>query len=393
MQRIIKLQNIGLILFSVFFMMGCSDDDTTYKATDINIEEAKLLDFPLMGIKPTGIEIVQPEIVDNKEVTYGDIKITLPSTITSLENIAAAITSKELNLSKFSVSPGNTVNLSFEDGKVHVFTISAATGDKEALLHYNVSIIKEVSPVSETLKITGFTFEKSKNPSLPNDITITKIVEDDDGIDKIYILVPLGTDFTDLVPTITYDGATLYYSQDPSTTVNVLYPSTATSFDFKYPKTFDLTVVDKNDDKQKKTSIIVDVVNPVRIETELITIPDVKKGERLLYFPGITKWINQGNHKIYYNYRKGTTYEDEDLIVIDNTYYYNIFTVDRDIPIDGLIPGESDNVNVLVWPLSEGTYKSTAVFYTQIYENSFGYNDSYDLFEPVKVKVTSNIIK
>ncbi|MDO5975005.1 hypothetical protein [Flavivirga jejuensis] len=386
MQRVIKLQNIGLILFSVFFMMSCSDDDkTTYKTTDINIEEAKLLDFPLIGIEPTGIEIVQPEIVNNKEVTYGDIKITLPSTVTSLENIYISITSRELNFSKFSVLPENIVNLSFEDGKVHVFTITTATGDKEALLHYNVSIIKEVPPVPETLKITGFTFEKSKNPSLPNDITITKTIEEVGRTDKIYLFVPLGTDFTDLVPTITYDGTTLYYSQNPLTTVNVLYPSTATSFDFKYPKTFDLTVVDRNDDKQKRTTIIVDVVNPVRIETESITTPDVKEGTSV-YFTDVTKWINQGNHKI--NYQKATTYEDVDPA---GGITFKAITVDRDLSSGGLVPGESANVNVQVssYYYPEGTYKSTAVFYTRIYHDY----DSDDLFEPVKVAVTSKIVK
>ncbi|MDO5968832.1 hypothetical protein Q4Q35_03350 [Flavivirga aquimarina] len=384
MKKIIKLQSIGIILFSMLFTMSCSDDNNSPSTSVLNIEEAKLLDFPLFAIEPTGIEIVQPEIVDNKEVTYGEIKITLPSTITSLENISASITSKELNLSKFSISPSNSVNLSFEDGKVHVFTISAATGDQEALLHYNVSIIKEVAPVPETLKITGFTFEKSKNPSLPNDITITKTVEDDGGIDKIYLFVPLGTDFTDLVPTIAYDGTTLYYTQENNLNTNVEFPTVDTSFDLKYPKPLYLTVKDRNGDNVRTTNVIVDVVNPVRIETVSVTSPDATEGTSE-YFPGVTKWVNQGNHKI--NFQKATIYKDISPVITPTT---NVITVDRALPSGGLIPGESANVNVRVSQyFPEGTYKTTAVFYTRIYHDF----DSDDLFEPVEVTVTANIIK
>lgn len=386
MKSIIKLQSIGILLFSMFFMMNCSDDNhtPTIPDPDINMEEAKLSDFPLFGIERVAIDITQPVIEDNKEITYGEIKITVPS-ITSLDNIGVSITSKELNLSKFSMSPDN-VSLSFEDDQVHVFTISEATGEQEALLHYNVSIIKEAPSVPETLKITRFTFEKSKNPSLPNDIMISKTVEDPGSIDKIYIFVPLGTDFTDLVPTITYDGTKLYYTQDTSVApvnMDVEYPTVDTSFDFKYPKSFILAVKDRDDDDIRTTNVIVDVINPVRIETVSVTTPDATEGSSE-YFTGVTKWINQGNHKI--NFQKATTYEDRSPVVTPPT---NVITVDRSLPGGGLIPGESANVNVRVSQyFPEGTYKTTAVFYTRIFQDY----DSDDLFEPSKVTVTSNIV-
>ena len=390
MRKILKLQNIGIVLFSVFFMMNCdSDEENNQTQTpEINIEEAKLSDFPLFGIQRTGIEIVDPVIEDNKEVAYGEIKITVPST-TSLDNVRALITSKELNLSKFSISPGNNdAGLSFEDEKVQVYTISAATGNKEALLHYNVSIVKEVPDVPETLKITDFTFEKSKNPDLPYDITISRRADVNLTYEKIYLLVPVGTDFTELVPTVTYEGANLYYSQDsslPPVDMNVKFPEEDTSFDFKYPKSFFLVVKDKNNEKLQMAKVIVDVANPVRIETESVTTPDAKEGESK-YFTGVTKWINQGNHKI--NFQKATIYENVDP---STTGSFKAITVDRNLPSGGLVPGESANVNVQVrsnyYP--EGTYKTTAVFYTRIYHD----RNSDDLFEPSKITVTSKIIK
>ena len=387
MRKILKLQTIGIILFSIFFMMSCDSDEENNQAQtpEINIEEAKLSDFPLFGIQRTGIEITDPVIEDNKEVTYGEIKITVPST-TSLDNINVLITSKELNLSKFSISPGNNdAGLSFEDGKVQVYTISTATGNKEALLHYNVSITKEVLDVPETLKITNFTFEQSKNPSLSADVTMARMVEGV-GMDKIYVFVPLGTDFKNLVPTITYDGTKLYYTQDSSSTSATEYPSGDTSIDFEYPKSFILTVKDKNDDKLRRASVIVDVINPVKIETTTVTTPNTKEGESGNYI--VTKWINQGNHIL--EYQKATTYENISPVITPPT---NVITTSRVLPSGGLVPGASADIRVFVNTGSknfpEGTYKTTAVFYSKIKYNE----DVNDLLEPAKLTITSKIVK
>ena len=122
------------------------------------------------------------------------------------------------------------------------------------------------------------------------------------------------------------------------------------------------------------------MINPVRLETTSITTPDVTEG-KTQYFEALTKWINQGNHKI--NFQKATTYEDVSPVVTP-TPSIEAITVDRSLPGGGLMPGESANVNVQVsqyYP--EGVYKSTAVFYTRIFED----HDSDDLFEPAKLTV------
>ncbi|NMH88643.1 hypothetical protein [Flavivirga algicola] len=387
MRRIIKLQSIGIISLMMLLIISCdSSDENTSSNQEVNIEEAKLSDFPLFAIQHTAIEIIDPEIEGNKEVAYGEIKITVPSSV-SLDNIAASITSEELNLSKFSISPGNDAALSFEDGKAHVYTISLTTGSKEAILHYNVSIVKELPPVPETLKLTGFTFEKSKNPDLPNDIIISKRADVNVGYERIYLLVPVGTDFTNLVPTVSYEGSNLYYSQDASMSpidMDVKFPEGDVSFDFKYPKRFFLVIKDEDNDKTQLIDVVVDVTNPVRIETASVTTPDVTEGTTG-NFTALTKWVNQGNHKI--NFQKATTYEDISPVI---TPPANVITVNRTLPGGGLLPGESADVNVQVSQyFPEGTYKTTAVFYTKIFQD----NGSDDLFESAKVMVTSKIIK
>ncbi len=387
MRNSIKLLSIWGVVFSMFLFVSCnSDDDSTDNpsGSTINIEEAKLSNFPLFGISAKSINIIDPEIVDNKEVKYGEIKITV-SRETSLDKISALITSEELNLSKFSVSPGNDIQLSFEDEKIQVYTISSTVGDKEELLHYNVSIIKEAPPVEpETLKITDFTFEKSKNPDLPNDITISRTIEES-GRDILYVFVPLGTNFKDLVPTIAYDGAKLFYTQDSSTLpddITTEFPTTDTSIDFEYPKSFILLV--RNDNDFRTTQVIVDVINPIRIEQASITTPDVTEGTTG-NFTGVTKWINQGNHPIVY--QKATTYEND-----EPSTPTRVITARRVLPPVRLNPGESADVNVRVNPTRaypENTYKTTAVFYSRIQFHQ-GVDD---LLEPAKLSITSKIIK
>ncbi|GAA3589520.1 hypothetical protein GCM10022396_03580 [Flavivirga amylovorans] len=371
--------------------MNCDsgEENNQTEIEDIKIVEAMLSDFPLFARQRAEIEIVDPVIKNNKEVTYGEIKIILPSTVTSLENIKASITSKELNLSKFSISPSNNESLSFEGGKTHVFTISAATGNKEALLHYTVSITKEAPPVPETLKLTNFTFEASKNRGvILNDIIISRRAVENASYEKVYLLAPVGTDFTKLVPTITYEGTHLYYTQDPSIApvdMDVKYPDTDASFDFKYPKRFFLAIKDKDNKEIRVVEVIVDVVNPVKIEMESVITPDAKEGASK-YFAGITKWTNQGNHKI--NFQKATIYEDIDPA---GGTTFKAITVYRELPGGGLEPGKSADVNVQVSAqyYLEGTYKSTAVFFTKIYQD----NNSDDLFESAKVNITAKIVK
>ncbi len=385
MKKGIKLIGIGILMFSLLLMVNCdsSDENETIK-TEVDIEEAQLSSFPLFGINPVGVEFTQPIIVDNKEEVPGRIVITVPYTINSLDDMSTSITSEELNLSKFSVTPGNDAQLSFEGGKEHRFTIARATGDKEPLLNYVVSVVKEAAPVPEVLEITDIKFEQSKNKDLPGDITITRRAEDGAFNEKIYLLFPDNTDFSDLVPTITYKGNKLYYNQDTSiapVNVDTEYPTVDTSFDFKYPKRFFLVLKSADEDELITAEVILDIKNPVKMEATSVTTPDKVAGTSD-YYTNITKWVNQGNHRI--TFQKATTYEDVSPSGSDGA-----LSVDRNIPSGGLAPGESANVNVSVSQyFPAGTYKTTAVFYTKIYRD----RESDDLFEPARLSVTSKII-
>jgi len=374
-----ELYIVGVI-FSIGLMLSCDSNDDDQVAgikVEIDIEDAKLSSFPLLGVIPNSIEIIDPEIFNNRETKPGEIKIKVPNG-TPLDKISALISSKELDLSKFEFSPSNGVQLSYVDQKENVYTIRAVENE-EIVLHYRVSIIEEKEEKQETLKITNFTFEKSKNPELPNDIAIARTIEGS-GLDKIYVFVPIGTDFTNLIPTITYDGTKLYYTQN-SSIVNEEYPVEGKSIDFKYPKNFILTVRDKDDNKQKTTVIIVDVINPIRVEEVSVITPDAKEGESV-FFTKVTQWVNQGNHKIEY---QDTKYENKEPIGLPT----NVITAHRDLPSGGLEPGESRDVDIKIsGDYPEGTYKTTAVFYSKIQNHE----EVSDLLEPAKLEITSKIV-
>ncbi len=371
------------ILFTTMFI-GCSDDSSNPQSNPetVNIEDARLFDFPLFGITPVSINITQPTIVNNEETAFGKVDIVVPNTV-SLNEIASSITSGELNLSKFDIIPGNNTELNYET-ESHVHTIVNVLDESEELLHYTIKIEQEVISKPSTLTVNDFRFEASKNPQLSDDITIERRVEDLNRQD-IYLFVPAGTDFSDLTPTATFDAEEVFYTQEtsiPIVDVNTPYPTTETSFDFAYPKSFIIVLRDNASNRIKWVNVFVDVKNPVEIENTHITTPNLITPGSSEYFAGITTWKNVGNHKLEFG--SATTYEGK---VPSSTV--NFITANMDFATNGLEPGESADINVKVnGNLPVGEYKTTAVFFTEfVNQDSIG-----DLIEPTRLDITSNII-
>ncbi|MBL7560411.1 hypothetical protein JAO71_11415 [Olleya sp. YSTF-M6] len=380
-----------LTLITIIFT-NCSSDEspqeqapqqTPEQSQDvINIEDARLLDFPLLGITPVSINITQPTIVNNQETNYGEINIIISNTI-SLNGIASAITSNELNLSKFNILPGQNTNLNYET-QSQIHTIVNVLDETEELLHYTVTIEHEATSTLSTLTVTDFRFEGIKNSQLTDDVIIERRVTNVDKED-IYLFVPAGTDFSDLTPTVTFDAEEVFYTQDSSISiinVDTPYPTGEISFNFSYPKRFIIVMRDDANNRIKWTNVFVDVKNPVEIENPDLTTPDIITSNSSEYFTGITRWKNIGNHKI--EYQSATMYENK--VPDINT---NLITATRVLIGGGLAPGESANVNVqIIGNLPVGTYKTTAVFFTRF----TGHNIVDDLIESSNLNIMSNII-
>jgi len=202
-----------LTLISIIFINCSKDDNTIPNKNIINLEDAKLSNFPLFSITPVSINITQPTILGNQETTFGKIDIVVPISV-SLDGIASSITSSELNLSRFSILPDNNTTLNYET-QSHVHTIVNVLDKSEELLHYTVNIEQEVIPTPSILTVTNFKFEASKNSQLSDDVTIERRTDNVNRQD-IYLFVPAGTDFSDLTPTATFDAEEVFYTQDSS---------------------------------------------------------------------------------------------------------------------------------------------------------------------------------
>ena len=79
----------------------------------------------------------------------------------------------------------------------------------------------------------------------------------------------------------------IYYNQGSGSTTEE-YPESGKSIDFKYPKSFILEVKDKDNKESRLSQVIVDVVNPLKIETTKVTTPDTARDSNERYVA--TKW-------------------------------------------------------------------------------------------------------
>ncbi len=236
-------------------------------------------------------------------------------------------------------------------------------------------------PVSENLAITKVTFEKDKNPDLPLTIEATKIVDHEKRQDgtiyhsTIYLLVPVGTDFSHLTPSISYQAASLSYNVGEGFKP---YPADGMVVDFKYPKTFQLKVASKDASQQKIYDVIVDVKEPIKFEQSFIRTPNAKKG--VLTSSG-SYWINQGNHPILNGIKIGRAYFPNAVEIstyTDVIYPSGASSIHHLVSLQGeedgkdILPGEKGAVVNIIWTSAiAGVYQKTALI-TPVFEFETG---------------------
>lgn len=379
-----RVFTLVILLLSTTFFIGCSNDDNAV-SEEVNLEEAKLSGFPLLGINPVSFEIKQPVIVNNREVEYGEINIVI-SDSRLLSYIKAEITSEELNLSRFELIPGDNDGLSYQS-QSHIHTVVHINNEDQELLHYVVTITAENVPGSSELTLTDFRFEATKNSQLVEDVTIeTRFTSANSPSEEtIYLFVPEGTDFADLTPTLISNADKVYYSQDTSLSIEDVetpFPNLDTSFDFKYPKKFYVVLKDETNNKLKKIDVFVDVKNAISLENANLNLGDVEQSSAVTTITNVTTFKNVGNHTV--TLLAPNTYEDKTPVTDAN-----LIKAQRIFPALGLIPGESAEVLVHISPdLPESEYKTSAVFYTKFMEQATIIDD---ILKTVKLHITVNI--
>lgn len=361
-------------LFIILLSVGCKK---TKPDTDIPVDltQARLNSFELAEVSYLNITINHPGLRNGAEDRHGEIRIKIPKGNTQLK-----LTPKASNFSndQFIITPQLGTLQNFSNGKI-TYTITSRVNTNKKV-HYDVTIEEEDEPANTLTQITAFRFEKSRNPELAADIEADKIIYSDGNFGRIYVFVPVGTDFSKLTPTITYNGAGLFYTQDANSipaNSTTTYPSSGMMIDFAYPKVFYAII--KSNSEVKIYDVIVDVRNPIKFSHSSITTADVQKGA-VRFIQQATSFTNQGNHPI-------------SLEAVNHINHIpagsNAIRANGVIPNFGLKPNESAVVTATIsaQTFPPGTYQTTAVFTPEIYQQP----DADGLLEASQITIKTTI--
>ena len=368
----LKISLFTLLL--VALAVSCKKDGGN-DPDSIDLTQARLSDFKLTETNYTNIQISHPELNNGAETAHGQISVKIPKGNTQL-NLTPAISNFANDAFTISPALGTVQNFS---NRIVTYTI-ASKKDPGKRVHYDVSIIEEVDPANTQPAVTGFRFEKGKNPALPADVEAAKIVEGVGTIGKIYVFVPAGTNFSNLAAIIQFSGQELYYTQDANSAPQnstASYPAAGKIIDFAYPKQFFAIV--KSGQTVKTYEVIVDVRNPIKFATSTVTTADAARGG--IRFIEATRFTNQGNHPITIS-----AIQHSGQLPVGT----NAIRASAVIPSFGLIPGESTVVHATIsaqtYPV--GAYRVTSSFIPKIYHEP----DADGLMEASSVVINTRIV-
>ncbi|RYG06535.1 MAG: hypothetical protein EOO02_00240 [Chitinophagaceae bacterium] len=377
MSRSIYRVSLMLMAF-ITFVTGCKKETSPIpdKPTGFSLSAIRFKSFTLQEAASKSITLEHPVIVNERESKAGVVNITITKRTGGLK-----LTPETLNVNSdsFTVAPSLGREIDFSDGPVN-FTITAKHNTSKQV-HYTVTITEEDAPAETSAQITAFKFTVAKNPFLQSDIEAARIIDGEGTLGKIFVFVPLGTDYNELVPTIQYKGAQVYYSTDPATPPaqsTTVYPADGRKTAFKYPAKFYLTV--KNGDKVKSYDVVVDIKNPFRFAKADVTTGWVSVGN--VGNLDVTGFVNQGNHPAT-------------VIAIIHTDRLpagiSAIRANTAVQLGGLLPGGSDdlmaNVGGTAATFPAGIYKVKA----SLQPRFLNYEEADDLLDWSSVNITSEI--
>ncbi len=293
---------VFIITNSVYISCSSSDDSIVDDpGSSVNFENALLKTFPLSEVDPGSEErfsTEQPTLVNGVPQNKGKITIQISYTEVSKFSLKQV----EFNSSDFSISP-EVGEPSIIPNQIITYTITS-TKDSSISLQYDVLVtIKEVNPGDEMLGITSFRFLKDNNSTLDKDINSFEIREENTVPHirnaRIAIVVPPGTDFSNLTPTINFKGSSLTYHTDTDGNDSDFKEFTnETSLDFKYPNIITFRIYNSNKSKSYTVPIYVDVKNPIVFDESRVTLNNGNTVSRDNLFDNVVEFTNQGNYPI-----------------------------------------------------------------------------------------------
>lgn len=189
------------------------------------------------------------------------------------------------------------------------YTISS-TKDDTVFLQYDVlvTVKEEIPSPSQELNITSLSFLKGNNPNLSKDITSFEVRKHSnksyDG--TIMIVVPNETDFSNLIPTLNYEGSTIKYTtKHYGNNADFNDFTKGSSVDFRFPNIVAFQIYNSDKSSYREYRVLVDVKEPITFDEESITLGwPIKIG--LASYKNVVEFTYNGNYPMKSDLRNST---------------------------------------------------------------------------------------
>jgi hypothetical protein len=325
---------IGLSIIVCLFIGSCEkSSDSIESDNSVDFSEALLKTFPLSEVDieliADRISIQQPELINGVPQGEGEIELELENT--DIEKFS--LKQVDFDTADFSISPAIGAQ-SIIPGEKITYTITS-TKDINVSLRYNVLVtVKDIPPHSQVLKITNLSFLKANNPGLSQDITSFEVREHSNQLysGTIMVIVPNGTDFSNLIPTLDYEGSTIKYTTEHYGNHADFNDFTeGTSVNFGYPKIVAFQIYNSDKSRYREYRVLVDVKDPITFDKESISLSSLPLG--LSSYDSVVGFTYNGNYPIKSDLRNSTI--GLTTTPNDNTAEYYLFiTLNEDNPSD-----------------------------------------------------------
>ncbi len=309
-----KTTVMALVALSLF-NLSCDSDDPpmdenpdgveTPITSSVNFENALIRTFLLSEIEanhPEKTTVKQPTMLDGVPQNMGKITIKLAPTSVSKFSLKQV----DFDTSEFSISP-QVGEQNIIAGKPIIYTITPAK-DPSVTLQYEVNVIvKPIDPADEKLAMKTFGFLISDNgESGINSDVFSAEIRDIGGFYQRYdtavvMSVPDGTNFSNLVPYIEFEGSSIAYTTNVDGDDSDYKEFTAgTSIDFKYPNIVAFKIYNSDKSRFHKVVVYVDIENPIVFDSPSVTLNDGKivTTGGIDNYDNVIEFTNKGNYPI-----------------------------------------------------------------------------------------------
>ncbi|MEW7280895.1 hypothetical protein ABW636_20070 [Aquimarina sp. 2201CG1-2-11] len=254
-------------------------------------------------------------------------------------------------------------------------------------------------------KINAFQFLHTKNPSLSEDVSNVEIRSPslwNSYHGTIVMIVPRGTDFSNLAPKIAYEGSSIMYKNEADSDNEFKEFTPGTFLDFKHPNKVIFRIHNSDNSEYATYRVLVDVKTPIVFDNTTVKIDN---GKAVIFghyiYENVIEFTNYGNYPIPSDLFFSDVNVTQTPEAVIKNYYINSW-----LTSDGTITTNQKG-RLYVTTNFPSTLKGTFTGYTdykvdvtfKIVNRNFEINKhfdkadgkSYDIYTPAKVEVQASV--